>query len=358
MATKIKDSATATVAALGLNTEKGTVDPVTGEPKAPVERSTGQKLFPEFVTDDGAIINRPVKPYEDTAKVLPATMTPEPNRQPQNPNPAAPTVPNYLKIDEMTGKMVKVKVDGVESDVPAESLIKNFQLERTLNSRLESLAEERRKLDQERASMRTPPPTPQEQPKPTQPPVKKGSELEALEARLAETQAQLANLQQTLTPQIQRSAREIVASVAKEQTGFDDFDSYFDRIADFARAESLKPEVATNPAAKQYLDSKDFYLQKYMQMKMKDMSAGQKPNVPVPGNAPVLQNQSGAPVIVDRNGNPVGMPDIEGSGGVPSRGPANGDWSTKAQEAFNLARSSGQTADWMRYYKIKSEGPA
>lgn len=348
--TIVKDKATAEFAAQNL--EKGAELPgQVSEPNTPKPKSTSEKLFPEFVTDDGTVVNRPVKAFEDKAKVLPVTETPAPAAPTQTPPTTAPTAPSYLKNDEMTGKMVRVKVDGIESDVPAESLVKNYQLERHLNAQLINLAEERRKLEADRRFPTPDAPKPGKAPEP----VKRSDEVQALEAQIAQMQAQMQGLQQTMLPAIQESGIKRVEQMAKERLGTDDFRTYFDRIKQSAIEEASKPEVAANPQARAYFDSDGYYFQKYQEMKLKDMMS--KPTAPAPNpNAPALVTQQGAPVILTNQGQPVSIPTFESSGGVPSRVDPNGNWAAQAQAAFDVARQTGRTEDWVAYYKLKSQG--
>lgn len=353
--TIVKDKATAEFAARNL--EKGDELPgQVSEPNAPKPKSSAEKLFPEFVTDDGTIVNRPVRPFEDKAKALPAAATPTPAIPTQTPPTTAPTVPSYLKTDEMTGKMVRVKVDGIESDVPAESLVKNYQLERHLNAQLINLAEERRKLESDRMTLIQKPNIPIPEIKPGKE-VPKTPEVSALEVRLAQMQAQMEGLQASLVPQIQEAGIKRVERMAKERLGTDDFRSYFERIKAEANTEASKPELANNPQARQWFDSPDFYFQKYQEMKLKDLISKPSATIPANPNTPALVSQTGAPVILTNQGQPVSMPTFESSGGVPSKADSNGNWAAKAQAAFDMARQTGKTEDWVAYYKVKSEAP-
>lgn len=355
--TIVKDKATAEFAARNL--EKGAELPgQVVEPNAPKVKSTAEKLFPEFVTDDGTVVNRPVRPFEDKTKSLPASATPAPEIPTQTPPTTAPTIPSYLKTDEMTGKMVKVKVDGIESDVPAESLVKNYQLERHLNAQLMTLAEERRKLEADRAVLlRQPAPIP-ETPKPGKAPepVKRSDEVQALEAQLLQMQEQMAGLQQTLVPQIQEAGIKRVEKMVKERIGTDDFRTYFEKIRDNALAEASKPEVSANPQARAYYDSDAYYFQSYQEMKLRELTSKPPASIPAQNqNTPALVTQSGAPVVINNSGRPVSIPSIESSGGVPSKADPTGNWAARAQQAFDMARQTGRTEDWVAYYKLKAE---
>ena len=350
--TIVKDQATATFAAQNLSKGEELPGKVV-EPNAPKVKSTAEKLFPEFVTDDGTIVNRPVNQLADAKKPSPATETAAPVAPNLTPPTTTPTSPSYLKPDELTGKMAKVKVDGIESDVPAESLIKNYQLERHLNAQLMNLAEERRKLELERSYLKAPKPETAVPDKPKE--VSKNNEVASLEAQIAQMQAQMEGLQQTLIPQIQEAGIKRVEKMVKERIGTDDFRDYFERIRDNAQAEALKPEVASNPQVRNWYDSDAYYFQTYQEMKLKELTSKSQNPIPAQNtNKPALVTQSGAPVVVTNSGKPVSVPSIEGSGGVPSKADPDGNWASRAQQAFDLARQTGRTEDWVAYYKVKS----
>lgn len=346
MATKIKDSATAQQAALNLNKSvEATERP--GEPNTPQEKTTSEKLFPEFMTDDGGVINRPVKPFQDVSKPLPVSATSDPALQGQNPAPQTPTVPVYISESDLKGKMVKLKVDGIEQDVPAESLIKTNQLERHLNTQLMALAEERRKFEAERMSSQQKPPVPS--PIKQEPAVKKSVEVEALEARLSQMESFITQQQESMRPALQEAGIKRVEQMVKDKVGADDFRSYFDKVRDIAIAESEKAQTAGDMQSARFFDSDTFYFQKYMEMKTKDLLS--KPAVNP--NAPVLQAEQGAPMVVNNNGQPVSIPSFESSGGVPSRVNPNASWQSTYNALLVRAKESGRMEDWTAVYRHK-----
>ena len=351
MANKIKDQATAERAALKLNEGIETV--ATGEPNTPKEKTTSERLFPTFITDDGAVINRPVRSSDPSLSgPLPVTATPEPAPQVQTPEQKPPTVPTYIKAEDLVGKMARLKVDGVEQDVPAESLFKTNQLERHLNAQLMKVAQEAKALEDERARLRSQPPIP-EPSKGKQPDsVKKAPEIEALEARLAQMEQERQQERLLLIPQIQEAGIKRVEQMAKERLGTDDFRTYFDKIKDSAFAEMAKPEVANNPQARAFYDSDAFYFQKYQEMKLKDMIS--KPSAPAKDpSAPVLVTPQGSPVVINSAGQPVSLPSFESSGGVPSRTSPDASWQSTYNALFAKAQASGQQADWVEVYRHK-----
>lgn len=352
MATKIKDSATAERAALKLN--EGIEAPKTGEPNAPKEKSTSEKLFPEFITDDGAVVNRPIRNLNQSPEPPPAPATSTTVPQGQTPPTAPPTAPVYLKLDELTGKMVKLKVDGIEQDVPASDLIKLTQLERHSNAQLMKLAQERAQLERDRAEFLARPPAPEvKQPK-KEPDVKKLPEVEALEAQIKAMQDAMAQERALLMPQIQEAGIKRVEQMAKDRLGTDDFRSYFDRIRESALAEASKPEVANNPQARAFFDSDSFYFQKYQELKLKDLvSKPATSSVPTNPNAPVLVTPQGAPLVINNSGQPVSMPSFESSSGVPSRTSESSDWQSTYNTLLTRAQQQPTDENWMNLMRHK-----
>jgi len=351
MAVKIKDQATAEKAALKLN--EGIEVLKTGEPNAPKEKTTSERLFPAFTTEDGAIINRPVRNLTDNGSQLPATETPVTKPQDQVPQTQTPTAPSYLGESELKGKMVKLKVDGIEQDVPAEQLLKLNQLERHSNAQLMKLAEERAALERDRAAFNASRSQPQEPQKPTkqEPPTKKTAEVEALEARLAQMEGFLAQQQEMLKPVAQEAGIKRLESLAKERLGADDVRTYFDKVKEIAVSRALDAQSKGDPNWRQF-DTDGFYFETYKDLKLKDLLS--KPTTPQPQTtAPVLQTNTGAPVITNNSGQQVNIPTFEGSSGVPGRENPDASWQSTYARLFQAAQKSGSEADWAALYRHK-----
>jgi hypothetical protein len=344
MVTKIKDSATAEKAALNLN--KGLEPTVPTEPNAPREKGTTERLFPDFMTQDGGIVNRPVP------KDVPATETVVVVAPTQTPQTQAPTAPIYIKPEDMVGKMAKLKVDGVEQDVPAEDLFKVKQLERHSISQLEQLAKERAQLERDRAEFLARNQAPIEPPKPIKQ-EKKLPEVEALESRLAQMEQSIAQERAILMPQIQEAGIKRVEQMAKERTGFDDYRAYHERIRQEAFAEAQKAQAAGDMQAVKFFDSDGFYFQKYQEMKLRDLSAKPIPTTPINPQAPVLQTQQGAPVIVNNNGEVRSIPNFESSSGVPSSPSENQNWQGTYQSLLARAKADPTDLNWMAVMRHK-----
>ena len=361
---EIKDQATAIDAALNLD-RKGS-DPAQnqGEPGAPRTPSTAARLFPEFISDDGAVVNRPVKPFVDKDKGLPSVpATPPPAVAPSATNPPVPTAPGELDLSKMPeGTMVRIKVDGVEMTVPAKEALKNIQLERHLTQKSQELARERAALEEERAAMRNAPPV---QPKPAEPatPTAPASKSSPEAERIANLERTIANLQAAIAPQQFQSGLNRLAERAKQELGATDFLEYAPKIQAFVDSELAKPEVAANPVALQQLDSQGFWYAKYQEMKLRDVLSGAKPAAPVltpanviPASAPVVA-PAGTTIVLDKNNQPVIVPFVEGSTGVPSRTSQSQDWQARYQVAFANATKTGRTEDWQAVFRLKREAP-
>ena len=357
MATKIKDSATAERAALKLN--EGIAPTAPSEPNTPRELTTSERLFPDFTTDDGAITNRPVRPREENQPIAPVAATPQAPAQGQTPPTQAPTVPTYLKPEELAGKMVKLKVDGIEQDVQASELIKLTQLERHSNAQLMKIAQERAQLEREHQEFLTRPQTPDPRPTKQEPPTKKTPELEAMEAKLAAMEQAFAQQQAMMLPQIQEAGLKRVEQLAKEKTGFDDYRAYHDKVKEAAVAEAAKAQAAGDVNAVRFFDSDNFYYQKYQELKLRDLASKTSVPPPTPTNptSPVLQTQEGAPVVLNNSGKPVSIPTFEGSSGVPSTPSENSNWQSTYNRLYADFKQnpSDATALALMRHKFKAE---
>lgn len=360
---EIKDQATAIEAALNL--DRPGSEPVSnpGEPAAPRSQSTTSKLFPEFVADDGLIVNRPVKGYTDTGKELPSVgATPAQVPAPATPAPPAPTAAGELDLSKMPdGTMVRIKVDGVEMTVPAKEALKSIQLERHLTLKSQELARDRAALEAERATLRNTPQPPAPAPKaPEVPPVPAKGE----DPRIADLQRQIAELNASIAPQRFQAGLNRLAEKAKTELGALDFLEYAPKIQAFVDAELAKPEVAANPQIMQQLDSQNFWYAKYQEMKLRDVLSGAKPAAPVLTPASVVQVEpitpppAGTHLVLDKNNRPVVVPVIEGSSGVASRVSQDQDWQTRYSAAMATAKKTGSTEDWQVVFRLKREKPA
>lgn len=362
---EVKDQATATEAALNLDRPSNDPAPKPGEPPAPRSQSTTSRLFPDFVAEDGLIVNRPVKPFVDAGKELPsAGATPVPAPVAAIPPASAPTAPGELDLSKLPeGTMVRVKVDGVEMTLPAKEALKNIQLERHLTQKSQELARERASLEAERAAFRNAPPAVPKAPEPpASPPAPGKAPVE--DPRIASLQQQIAELSAAIAPQRFQSGLNRLAEKAKTELGATDFLEYAPKIKAFIDAEIAKPEVAANPVAMQALDSQAFWYGKYQEMKLRDVLSGAKPVAPVltpsnvvPVTEPVVA-PAGTQIVLDKNSRPIVVPIVESSGGTPSRVSQDQDWQMRYNAAMETAKKTGRTEDWQAVFRLKRESPA
>ena len=355
MATKIKDQATAEKAALKLN--EGIEKLESGEPNAPHEKTTTEKLFPDFIDEKtGIIINRPIiKESPTLTPIVPATATSAPASQGQTNPTQAPTIPAYITEKDLAGKMAKLKVDGIEQDVPASELFKISQLERHSNAQLMKIAQERAQLERERQELLAKVQSPSSETKPAKmsEPLKKSPEIEVLEAKLAAMEQQFAQERALMLPQIQEAGIKRVEQMAKDRGLGDDYRNYHEKIRDAAFAELAKPENATNPQARYFFDSDNFYFQKFQELKLKDVLSKLPSPATTNPNVPVLQTQTGAPIVVNNNGQAVSVPSIESASGVPSRTNPSADWQGTYNALLSRAQKEPTQENWMALMRHK-----
>lgn len=357
---EVKDQATAIEAALNL--DKPATAPVLkpGEPPAPRKLSTSEKLFPENVSPDGFITNRPVKAYSDTGKELPpAGVTPTPAPAAPAPILQAPTAPGELDLSKLPdGTMVRIKVDGVEMTVSAKEALKNIQLERHLTQRSQELARERASLEADRAALRQPPAPVKAPEAPAIPPAP--GKAPAEDPRIATLERQLAELNAIVGPQKFQSGLNRLAERAKTELGATDFMEYSGRIKEIFDAEVAKPEVAANPALMARYDNPETWYSKYQELKLKDVLSGARPAAPVLTlssivQPPPMEAPAGTHIVLDKNNRPVIVPVLEGADSVPSRVSQDQDWQTRYATAMATAQRTGRTEDWQTVFRLKRE---
>lgn len=360
---QIKDQATATEAALNLNSMGSESSRKEGEPAAPRSETTASKLFPEFVSDDGLIVNRPVKAYTDSSRELPpAAATPSQPTAPTAPVQNSPTAAGELDLSKMPdGTMVKIKVDGVEMTVPAKEALKSIQLERHLTLKSQELARDRAALEVERAALKSA----------NQPPAvsKKDPELpiaatKGEDPRIEALQRKIDELNAIVAPQRLQAGLNILAKRAEQELGAKDFLEYAPKIQAFVNEQLAKPEVAANPNIVNQLDNSEFWYAKYQEMKLRDMLS-ENPKAPAvlnPSNVvsqpSIIKSEAGTHLVLDKNNNPVIVPMVEGSSGVPSRVSPDQDWQGRYQAAIQTATKSGKTEDWQKVFRLKREIPS
>lgn len=339
-------------------TPPGASAPASAAPAAPVpakrephaqNRDVTSRLFPDFIGQDGTIYGSP----SDVPKAAPGA----PASATTPARPAAVTLPapaptrEYLDVNQISDRWVKLVVDGVETEMQIKDAVKSIQLERHLTQRGQALAEQEKTLREIRSELLThqPPARPAaDDPNNPDPGLSDDPKLAKLEKQLMETQRQLQEVQVATKDVRVKKAMEGIHAQVQAVTGYDDFMVYFPEIQRIARSKCVDPERPTAQESQLY-DTPMFYQATYMQLKMKDLAAGKSPTASAPAPAPAAAPSRGPDY------RPV--PDIEGAGGAP-RTTASDDWQLRYDAAFDLAVETGKGEHWVEVVRLKREKPA
>lgn len=106
----------------------------TTEEQASQEENLTSKLFADLAEDE----TLPETKQAETKDVSPT---------PEEENKKTPTVPEYLDTQEFGDKKVKVKVDGVEMEIPFKDVVKGYQTDQYLTQKGQKIAEERKRQE-------------------------------------------------------------------------------------------------------------------------------------------------------------------------------------------------------------------
>lgn len=306
-----------------------------------------QKIFPDFkieATEETPAEEAPAETPEPAAdpgkEVPPPVETPEPA-----PEPPAPAVPEVLDIAAFQGKKVRVKVDGEEIDVPAESLVQNFQLASHLNNKGRQLNEQKRALEELRKELLG---TAQKQTDAIEEAVEEGqapAEVKALQAELVKTREQLAQIQAATSDIVFEKNVARIDGQVKAELGFDDFRSYVPKIQKFIASQLADPKNPTPQEIALY-DTPTFYLSKYQEMKLRDLKGALSQPAPAPAPAPApIPAAPPAPKLTR-------IVPVEPAGGaIPSQ--IDEAKEQRLEAAFSRAKKSGSMEDWAEYHALK-----
>lgn len=110
--------------------EGSTSEPVEEASAAPT--STTSNLFPDF-DDKGERLNAVPEAPEQEAVKKEEAVAPEVKADPAD----------YLNLEEMSGKKVKTKIDGIDGEVSLEELVKGYQTNKHLSQRGQELGAQR-----------------------------------------------------------------------------------------------------------------------------------------------------------------------------------------------------------------------
>lgn len=333
-------------------------------PAAPTEQpkpSTSKNLFPDFYDKDGKLMGRPDPNYGQTppasasapapapspaAPVVPAPVPASPASSPAAPPTPPPSTPpvDYLDLAQASNKKVKVKVNGVEIETTVDELVKNHQLNVHLTQKAQKVAEKEREVKKLLDDITSTPtlPTGEDDPLPVAQgkPTKKAGESDAqFEQRLQRIEAGLAQVSEATRGQRVESAIKALGNQIAVETGQTDFAEY---VPEIQRWVSEHVADMRNPTPQElYYDTPEFYRSKFLELKLKKLSAAQSaPAAP----APTVPEPS-RPVVTG----------IEPGGAAPSGAGATDDWQARYDAAYERAVKSGDMRDWAEISRLKYE---
>ena len=232
---------------------------------------------------------------------------------------------DYLDIEAVKGKKVKLKVDGQEMEVPFEELVKNHQtwqhlsrVGRVVGEQRKSLVEERAELERLRRSQQT----------------ENGNDLELLNdtppnSEVVELKAELASLRSAIQPTLVQMTLERADSDLKHR-GLNDFKSYVPKIREFI--------LANVPAERQGMyDNIETFVSMYQEMKLDDM---------------VRSSSTPTPPVKPLATTPKIVPPIE-SASAPTNVKATSQLKKDYEAAYNRAQESGDVRLWGEAIRLK-----
>lgn len=318
------------------------------ETQTPRETSTIERLFPDFIGEEGEVLSIPrdldtsiQAPKEELKAPITESKPSEPETKPKG--------PEYLDLSQIEGKLAKVKVDGVEMDVPAVELIKSYQLERYLTQKSQKLAEQERELKEILKNL-----NPEDKPKrerrnessesleETSSSSHKDPKVIELERSLAEIRSVLADVLPVTQDMRYKKGLESIDREIRESLGFDDFLTYAPKIKEFATSQLRDPKNPTEEELARF-DTKEFYKAKYQEFKLKELQSKAK-QPPVPAQQ-TKQVENKRPILVD----------VEGSNSVPSGPRLQDQGNIRLKAAYKKAAASGDSHDWAEYIRLKHE---
>lgn len=341
---------------------------------SPPEPSTTEMLFPDFIDEQGQLHGEQVRPEvaprlnRDFFEQIPPQSkepggegTPAQPTPPLTPGAPAPTqtpqqdATQYLSLEDLKGKLVKTKVDGVEMGIPAETLIKNHQLESHLQARIREVNEREKRLNkiQEDLLQRNAPPAQPGEPGPSSDSgAETNPEVKALRDEINVLKQQLVGVNEIARKARYQEGIAKLAEQAKTDFGRTDFMDFVPKIEAEIRSQLVDPANPTKEEVARF-DNATYYLYAYSRMIAKNQGT---PPVPPPPPQGVRNPPSPTPAPETRRpANP--NVDIEPAGGSPPRATLDkiSDWQRRYQAAHTKAVKTGRDEDWKEVLRIKDE---
>jgi hypothetical protein len=241
----------------------------------------------------------------------------------------APEAPDYLDPEKLSGKKVKVKIGGVESEVTFDDLRKSYQLEGYLTQKAQKLAEEKRQLEELKRSQISAPPARADAPVSPQNEQVSNDPMATLRAEIRqEILAEIDPIRRAIEPVAIQEERKRVAAELKSE-GFADGDTFANRIESYLGTLTDKPEIfereamaANTPEGAKAL----FYRLKALERTQAPANVATTPNK--------IAERPRAPVVkIDSGSSAVSVTD---------------DWSTKYSQLLKEAQKTGDPDAWTR----------
>lgn len=289
------------------------------EEREPILSGTSLNLFPDLnerFMDEAYGPSTPKTPEEVTGQEAEVNEddTADPGIK------ATPVIDETLDPDEIGNKKVKVKVDGVETEVTFKELLKGFQLERHLTQKGQLLGEKERTLREWEQSLTSKVTTPATA-SPSDDPLQEVVEpyVKPLKQEIEDLKKVVKELRGTTQPlEYQQNLKRVDNHLRK--SGYDDFMSYVPEIEQAILAMPIEEQVEyDNPAA---------FMNLYKDFKIRDLKTPSKPKGnpderPQPKVSKIsVESGSGSDAVVD-------------------------DVAVKDKTLFDKAVASGKTEDWM-----------
>lgn len=322
-----------------------TTPPGASDAGKPAEPTSTEKLFPDFYVEGEDGKKELTTERQDSPEPeKPAAEAPKPPVTPEPPKTPEPKAPEYLDLSQISGKLVKTKVDGVETDVPAEELLKNFQLDRHLTQRSQSLAEQEKALkelhgeltkikDEVKTTVKG---EDGETPDPRLETVLK--KIDAIEQRISKPQLTKADVDNNL-------AR--IAGEVQRNLGYDDFMEMIPQITAEISKNFANPKAPTEQELARFDTMANWY-QTYQAVKLRSLkNAPPPPPAPAPPakNAPVLDKKP-----------PIPPSAIEEAGGASDGNQEeSSQWKVRYDLALKQAKESGTDEAWQDVFRLKRE---
>ena len=236
--------------------------------------------------------------------------------------------------DKDSKQMYKVKVDGIETEVDADELVKGYQTQKALSQRGQKLADERREFE----SLRTNPvPEAPKDPIPTAENLLEGDDeyykefispyVNPLKEQIKKLSTQLEDVQSEMRPARYNTVQDEIEQEMKT-AGFDDYKEKLPEIELAVQGMSKERQGVYN--------NKDGFVSIFKSMKLDELK-----------NAKNI-----APTKVITDDDKRAKPDVDVmDGGVT---PSNADDSSTAHsQAFQKANESGDWQDWAKVLDAK-----